>query len=73
MSLLKIVSTPQVARAKRMENTATTTMRLDDSALDGRVTLFLSSVIESLIYDTIFLLLINYRGIFSLRLNELSA
>ena len=58
MSLLNTVSTPQVARAKRIENTATTTIRFEDSALDGRVTLFRNSSIDSLMYDTIYVLFI---------------
>ncbi len=33
-----------------MENTATITIRLEDSALEGNVTLFLNSSTDSLIY-----------------------
>ncbi len=45
-------STPQVANANRIENTATMTIRLDDSALEGSVTLCLNSSMDSLIYVT---------------------
>jgi hypothetical protein len=38
INLLNTVSIPQVAKAKRIENTATTTIRLEDSALVGKVT-----------------------------------
>ncbi|KSA11740.1 hypothetical protein I600_3764 [Maribacter dokdonensis DSW-8] len=53
ITLLKTVSTPQVAKAKRIENTATTTIKLDDSAREGRVTLFLNSSTDSFIYVNI--------------------
>lgn len=45
-------STPQVANANRMENTATMTIRLDASALEGSVTFCLNSSMDSLIYVT---------------------
>lgn len=48
-----MVSTPQVARAKSIEKTATITIRFEDSALDGNVTFFLSSSTDSLMYETI--------------------
>src|SRR5690606_14355236 len=50
INLPNTLSTPQVASAKIMENTATITIKLEDSSLDGRVTLFLSSPIDSFIY-----------------------
>ena len=50
MSSLKMVSTPQVANANIIENTATITIRLEDSALEGNVTLFLNSSTDSFIY-----------------------
>ena len=43
-------STPQVANANMMENTATITIRFEDSALEGNETLFLSSSTDSFIY-----------------------
>ncbi len=45
-----MVSTPQVANEKRIENTATMTIRLVASARLGRVTLFLNSSTDSFIY-----------------------
>jgi|TARA_R110000787_G_scaffold125188_1_gene236325 hypothetical protein len=53
ITLLKTVSTPQVAKAKMIENTATITIRFDDSAREGRVTLFLNSSTDSFIYVNI--------------------
>jgi len=53
MILLNTVSTPQVAKANKIENTATITIRLEDSALVGSVTLFLNSSTDSLIYVNI--------------------
>jgi len=53
MILLKTVSTPQVAKANKIENTATIIIRLDDSAREGSVTLFLNSSTDSLIYVNI--------------------
>tara|TARA_R110000782_G_scaffold94053_1_gene177704 strand:- start:339 stop:632 length:294 start_codon:yes stop_codon:yes gene_type:complete len=56
ITLLKTVSTPQVANAKRIENTATITIKFDDSAREGRVTLFLNSSTDSFIYVNIYIL-----------------
>jgi hypothetical protein len=50
MASLKTLSTPQVARANSIEKTATTTIRLEDSDLEGSVTLFFNSSKDSLIY-----------------------
>ena len=50
ISSLNTESTPQVANAKIIENTATITIRLEDSALEGNVTLFLNSSTDSFIY-----------------------
>src|SRR5690606_10202181 len=50
INLPNTLSTPQVASAKIIENTATITIKLEDSSLDGKVTLFLSSPIDSFIY-----------------------
>ena len=47
---LKTLSTPHVAKANRIEKTATTTIRLEDSDLEGSVTLFFNSSKDSLIY-----------------------
>ncbi|PIB26365.1 hypothetical protein BFP77_14180 [Maribacter sp. 4U21] len=53
MILLNTVSTPQVAKANKIEKTATITIRLEDSALVGSVMLFLNSSTDSLIYVNI--------------------
>src|SRR5690554_2599854 len=58
INLPNTLSTPQVASAKIMENTATTTIKLEDSSLDGKVTLFLSSPIDSFIYVIMLLFVI---------------
>ena len=50
---LKAESTPHVANANKIENTATTTIKLDDSAFEGNVTLFLSSSMDSFMYVNI--------------------
>src|SRR6056300_833380 len=47
---LKTLSTPHVAKANRIEKTATTTIRLEDSDLEGSITLFFNSSKDSLIY-----------------------
>ena len=60
MSSLNMVSTPQVARANIIENTATITIRLEDSALVGRVTLFLNSSTDSFIYVNMYCTLTLY-------------
>ena len=46
----KTESTPHVAKANSMENTATTTIKFEASALDGSVTLFRNSSTDSLMY-----------------------
>ena len=43
-------STPHVAKANKIENTATTTIKFEESALEGRLTLFRNSSMDSLIY-----------------------
>ena len=53
MTSLKTLSTPHVAKANSIENTATTTIRLEDSDLEGSVTLFFNSSKDSLIYVNI--------------------
>ncbi len=50
MASLKTLSTPHVAKANKIEKTATTTIRLEDSDLEGSVTLVFNSSKDSLIY-----------------------
>ena len=64
MILLNTVSTPQVAKANKIENTATITIRLEDSSLVGSVTLFLNSSTASLIY-------VNIPNIFRIQLKRI--
>ncbi len=57
-----MVSTPHVANANKMEKTATITIKLEDSAREGNVTLCLSSSMDSFIYVNMSRFLISESG-----------
>ena len=54
INLPKTLSTPHVANANNTENEATITISFEDSSLEGKVTLCLSSSTDSLIYVNIY-------------------